>query len=60
VATVTARQLATHVDADLHDRVIAEAERRDVSVSQLIGWAVERMLPAWEAQSVDEFARVEP
>lgn len=44
---------------ELQQRLRVEAERRDVSVSQLISWAVERMLPLWESQSVDEFARVE-
>lgn len=43
----------------LHDRLAAEARRRDVSVAKLVGWACERALDRWEAQDLDALLRTE-
>lgn len=45
------------IPADLHARLVAEADRRDVSVARLVTWAVERVLPAWEATDLDRLLR---
>lgn len=45
---------AIRLDSELHLRLQREAERRDVSVNWLITKAVERALPAWEEQNLDD------
>lgn len=44
----------------LYDRVAAEANRRDVSVTWLVSRALERTLPALEAVDLDRMFPVAP
>ncbi len=41
---------AVRLPADLHRRLVAQAEQRDVSVNLLVTKALERVLPTWEQQ----------
>lgn len=50
-------QTQVRLDSDLHARLVAQAERRDVSVNRLVEWAVERTLPGWEAQNLEDLTR---
>ena len=38
---------------DVHQRLVAQADRRDVSVSFLAGKAIERALAKWEQQEIE-------
>lgn len=46
------RSTNVRLDPDVHARLVAEAERRDVSVTYLVARAVDRLLPAWEGQEL--------
>lgn len=53
VASESARvSTAIRFDPLLHKRLLAEAERRDVSVNYLVSRACERALERWEGQEL--------
>lgn len=53
------KQVTGHLDDDVHARLSAEAERRDVAMSYLVVRAIQRMLPLWEQQDLDRLTRGE-
>lgn len=45
---------AIRFTGDIHARLQKESLRREVSINQLVTWAVERTLPRWEAQDLSD------
>ena len=52
-ATTERTSKSVTIPAKLYERVAAEADRRDVSVTFLVSRSLERMLPNWEADNLD-------
>jgi hypothetical protein len=48
---------AIRFPTDLHARLAKEAERRDVSLNQLVVWACERSIDAWQDQDLDALVK---
>ena len=48
------------IPAKLYDRVSAEAERRDVSVTFLVSRALDRVLPSWEGTDLNRIFDAAP
>ena len=43
---------AVRIDRDLHERLLAEAQRREVSTNRLINRMIADMLPEYETEAV--------
>lgn len=48
-ATTERTSKSVTIPAKLYERVAAEADRRDVSVTFLVSRSLERLLPTWES-----------